>query len=95
METTSEDKQILSRKVLRIFIRPGYGMYLFTRRYQSIFFKLIDVKASNLVNVLSEIEESIHSLRSIRVGSLEDALAAYFAPFQAGEQTDQRVMQTL
>jgi hypothetical protein len=33
METTSEDKQILSRKVLRIFIRPGYGMYLFTRRY--------------------------------------------------------------
>jgi hypothetical protein len=35
METTSEDKQILSRKVLRIFIRPGYGMYLFTRRYLS------------------------------------------------------------
>jgi hypothetical protein len=36
METTSEDKQIFSRKVLRIFIRPGYGMYLFTRRYFEI-----------------------------------------------------------
>jgi hypothetical protein len=36
METTSEDKQILSRKILRIFIRPGYGMYLFIRRYIAV-----------------------------------------------------------
>jgi hypothetical protein len=27
MEATSDDKQVLSTKVLRIFIRPGWGMY--------------------------------------------------------------------
>jgi hypothetical protein len=32
MEATSDDKQVLSIKVLRIFIRPDWGMYLLTRR---------------------------------------------------------------
>jgi hypothetical protein len=35
METTSDDKQVLCIKVLRIFIRPGWGIYLLTRRYRS------------------------------------------------------------
>jgi hypothetical protein len=30
----SDDKQVLSIKVLRIFIRPGWGMHLLTRRYK-------------------------------------------------------------
>jgi hypothetical protein len=33
MEATSDDKQVSSIKVLRIFIRPGWGMYFQTRRY--------------------------------------------------------------
>jgi hypothetical protein len=33
MEAPSDDKQVLSIKVLRIFIRPGWGMYFRTRRY--------------------------------------------------------------
>jgi hypothetical protein len=33
MEATSDDKQVLFIKVLRIFIRPGWGMYFRTRRY--------------------------------------------------------------
>jgi hypothetical protein len=33
MEATSDDKQILSIKILRIFIRRGWGMYLLIRRY--------------------------------------------------------------
>jgi hypothetical protein len=33
MEARSDDKQVLSMKVLRIFIRPGWGMDLLTRQY--------------------------------------------------------------
>jgi hypothetical protein len=35
LEATSDDKQVLSIKVLRIFIRPGWGMYLSIRRYRA------------------------------------------------------------
>jgi hypothetical protein len=34
MEATSDDKQVSSIKVLRIFIIPGWGMYFRTRRYE-------------------------------------------------------------
>jgi hypothetical protein len=33
IEATSDDKQVLFIKVLRIFIKPGWGMYFLTRRY--------------------------------------------------------------
>jgi hypothetical protein len=33
MDAMSDDKQVLSIKVLGIFIRPGWGIYLLTRRY--------------------------------------------------------------
>jgi hypothetical protein len=33
METISDDKQVLSLKIMRILIRPGWGMYLLTRWY--------------------------------------------------------------
>jgi hypothetical protein len=36
METTSDDKQFLLIKVLRTFIRPGWGMYFPTGRYYII-----------------------------------------------------------
>jgi hypothetical protein len=34
MKVTSDDKQVLFIKVVRIFIRPGWGMYLSIRRYE-------------------------------------------------------------
>jgi hypothetical protein len=36
IDVTSDDKQVLSIKVRRIFIRPGWGMELLTRPYDQV-----------------------------------------------------------
>jgi hypothetical protein len=48
MEAPSDDKQFLSRKVLRIFIRPGWGMYFRTRRYHAEICEVKNIPQENL-----------------------------------------------
>jgi hypothetical protein len=56
METTSDDKQILSIKVLRTFIISGWGMYFPTGRYDyngwaisSVYSEIIRNRKENIV----------------------------------------------
>jgi hypothetical protein len=53
MEATSDDKQVFCIKVLRIFIIPGFGMYLSIRRY-AIQFLLIQIP-QNLLKPLKKL----------------------------------------
>jgi hypothetical protein len=63
--------------------------------HQSLFFEGIVVQAENPASVRNESDESLLSVIGIGVSSLQDALDAYFVPFQGGEKLLQRFMQIL
>jgi hypothetical protein len=52
MKATLDDKQVLSLKVLRIFMRPGWGIYFRTRRYPSDLVMILGSPDRSELNVL-------------------------------------------